>query len=96
MMNEEDASRLQLEEGQMLAVTSRVGEIQIPLEVTTTIMPGVVSIPHGYGHTRTKDSLVTAEANAGASVNDLTDEQVVDELTGNAAFSGQHVTITAA
>ena len=96
MMNEEDASRLQLEEGQMLAVTSRVGEIQIPLEVTTTIMPGVVSIPHGYGHTRTKDSLVTAEANAGASVNDLTDEQQVDELTGNAAFSGQHVTITAA
>ena len=96
MMNEEDASRLQLEDGQIVAVASRVGEIQIPLEVTTTIMPGVVSIPHGYGHTRTKKSMKTAEAYAGVSINDLTDEQVVDELTGNAAFSGQPVTITAA
>ena len=96
MMNEEDASRLQLEEGQVVAVTSRVGEIKIPLEVTTAIMPGVVSIPHGYGHTRTEKSLVTAEAHAGVSINDLTDDQVVDELTGNAAFSGQHVTIAAA
>ena len=96
MMNEEDASRLQLEEGQVVAVTSRVGEIKIPLEVTTAIMPGVVSIPHGYGHNRTEKSLVTAEAHAGVSINDLTDDQVVDELTGNAAFSGQHVTIAAA
>ena len=96
MMNEEDATRLQLEDGQIVTVTSRVGEIKIPLETTTAIMAGVVSIPHGYGHTRTEKSLVTAEANAGVSINDLTDELAVDELTGNAAFSGQHVTITAA
>ena len=54
-------------------------------------MPGVVSIPHGYGHSREGVRLDTAKNHAGVSLNDLTDEMMIDELTGNAAFSNVKV-----
>ena len=95
IMHEDDAKTLQLTDGQEVKVTSRIGEIKIPLEVTTSIMPGVVSIPHGYGHHKKGTAIPVAEAHAGANINELTDSSIIDELTGNAAFSGQHVTISA-
>ena len=59
------------------------------------MMPGVVSIPHGWGHHRPGIRLRVAEQHAGISINDLTDEQQVDELTGNAAFSRLAVDVSA-
>lgn len=95
MMNSEDAERLGFQDGQMLSITSRTGEIQLPLEASEDIAVGVLSIPHGYGHHRPGTQLHIAETTPGASANDLTDELRIDELTGNAAFSGLPVTVRA-
>lgn len=95
LMNTEDAERLNFTDNQTVKVSSRVGEIELPLEITEKIMPGVVSIPHGYGHDRNGVKLDIAKENAGASINDLTDEMQIDELTGNAAFSNVRVNVSA-
>jgi anaerobic selenocysteine-containing dehydrogenase len=88
-----DAARLAITSGQEVAVTSRTGSITIPAEVTDEMMPGVISIPHGFGHHRKGTRLEVAEAAPGVSVNDITDEQLLDPVTGNAAFSGQRVRV---
>jgi hypothetical protein len=58
------------------------------------MMPGVVSIPHGWGHGRADTQLGVANENAGVSVNDLTDEHLIDVLSGNAALNGVPVRVT--
>ncbi|MBK6748929.1 MAG: molybdopterin-dependent oxidoreductase [Acidobacteria bacterium] len=95
MINDADAKELSLENGQFVNVNSRVGSIELPVEVTPNIAPGVVSIPHGYGHGRKGVKLDTAAEHSGVSINDLTDEAMIDELTGNAAFSSVWVRIEA-
>ena len=52
MVHPEDARRLGLREGEEAVITSRVGEVTAPVSVTDEVMPGVVSLPHGYGHGR--------------------------------------------
>lgn len=96
LMHPEDASRLGLTEGSDACVRSRVGEITVPVAITDDVMPGVVSLPHGYGHQRAGIRLQVAGAHAGASINDLTDEQALDTVSGNAAFSGTPVRVRAA
>ena len=86
-MHPVDAAARGLEEGQPAQVRSRVGTIELPVEITTNLMPGVASMPHGYGHARPGTRLDVAHAHAGVSINDLTDELRLDELTGNAALS---------
>ncbi|MBL0684998.1 molybdopterin-dependent oxidoreductase [Aquimarina mytili] len=94
MMNTQDAERLGLKEEDEVKVKSRVGEIKIPIELTKNMMPGVISIPHGFGHTRKGSQLKVAEAHAaGVSFNDISDHNRIDALTGNAAFSGQIVKV---
>jgi anaerobic selenocysteine-containing dehydrogenase len=95
LMHPRDAAARGLSDRQPVCVRSRVGEIELPLEISADIMPGVVSIPHGWGHHRPGIRLGTARRHAGASINDLTDEQLIDELTGNAAFSGVPVSVQA-
>ena len=94
-LNPEDAAARQLAEGQLVRVRSRVGTIELPVEITAALMPGVASMPHGYGHTRPDTRLAVAQANAGASINDLTDDARLDELTGNAALSATPVWVEA-
>ena len=77
----------------MVEVASRVGQLHLRVEVSEAIMPGVVSIPHGWGHGREGVQLQVARQQPGVSLNDLTDERVVDELTGNAAFNGVPVQV---
>ena len=96
MMNTDDAGRLNLQHEQQVSVTSNVGSVRVPLEVTDKMMPGVVSLPHGYGHHRSGMKLSIAAQNPGVSINDLTDDKVVDTLTGNAAFSAQIVRVETA
>ncbi len=94
LINNADAEKLHLQTGTNVKVSSRVGNIEIPCEITDTIAPGVVSIPHGYGHRR-KDfrSQSVAAANEGVSLNDLTDDNLIDELTGNAALNSVRVNL---
>lgn len=91
MVHPEDARRLGLHEGGEAVVTSRVGEVRAPVTVTDEVMPGVVSLPHGYGHGREGVRLRVAGEHAGVSINDLTDDRFLDALSGNAAFSGVQV-----
>lgn len=90
-----DAEKRHIEPGQVVTVQSRVGEIKIRTEVSDEMMPGVVSIPHGWGHHRAGIQMQTAEKHAGVSINDLTDDHALDELSGNAAFSGVPVKVMA-
>ncbi|AKQ69230.1 Formate dehydrogenase-O, major subunit [Myxococcus hansupus] len=93
LMHPEDAACRGLNDGMEATVTSRVGTVTVPVHVTDEMMPGVVSLPHGYGHARAGTRLPVATAHAGASHNDLTDEQAVDALCGTAAFSGTPVRV---
>ena len=93
LMNPEDAQRRGLENAQRVSVSSRTGRVEVPLEVSDQMMPGVVSLPHGWGHDRPGVRLSVAGQHAGASLNDLTDDQFVDPLSGNAAFSGVPVKV---
>ena len=77
-------------------MTSRVGSVTVETEVTDKIMPGVISIPHGWGHDKDGITWQIASQNAGANVNALTDEMAVDELSGNAVLNGVPVSIVRA
>jgi len=93
MIHPIDAARLGLAEGSEARVSSRVGEIIAPTEISDDIMPGVVSLPHGWGHDRKGVRLRVASQHPGTSINDLTDHERVDGLSGNAALSGVPVTV---
>ncbi len=93
MIHPRDASRLGLQDGGEAEVASRVGKVVIDVEVTDDMMEGVVSIPHGWGHKRKGVNWKTAVEHAGVSVNDLTDEQFIDQLSGNAALNGVPVVV---
>ncbi len=90
-----DADHRNLKSGQTVLVRSKSGSIQIPIEISDSMMPGVVSIPHGWGHDRKGVQLQTAKQHAGQSINDLTDNLAVDALCGTAAFNGTPVTVEA-
>jgi anaerobic selenocysteine-containing dehydrogenase len=94
-MHPADARDRGLASGQRVRITSRAGSVVAPLEVTEAMMPGVVSLPHGWGHAREGSRLSVAGASPGVSLNDLTDEALVDALCGNAAFSGVPVQVAA-
>jgi anaerobic selenocysteine-containing dehydrogenase len=96
MINPDDAERLGVKSGDMVTLSSRVGQVSAPAEVTGDMMLGVVSLPHGFGHGRDGVQLSVATNHAGVSVNDLTDDKYIDVLSGNAAFSGVPVTLRAA
>jgi anaerobic selenocysteine-containing dehydrogenase len=96
LMHPGDAAARGLGGGMLVRVRSRAGEVVVPLELTADIAPGVVSLPHGWGHGRLGVRLAVATAHPGASLNDLTDELRVDEVSGNAAFNGTPVEVSAA
>jgi anaerobic selenocysteine-containing dehydrogenase len=84
----EDAERLGLEDGGRATVSSDRGSVEVPVEVTEAIMPGVVSIPHGWGHDDEHARLGVAADNPGANSNLLADEHAIDPLSGNAVLNG--------
>jgi len=87
LVHSTDAARIGVATGDRAVLTSRVGEVSAPVEVTDDVMPGVVCLPHGWGHGREGTRMSVAAEHPGVSVNDLTDELRIDELTGNAAFA---------
>jgi anaerobic selenocysteine-containing dehydrogenase len=83
-----DAKRLGLTDGGTARVESRAGALQAPVEVTDAIMPGVVSIPHGWGHDQPGTRLSVAARQPGVNSNLLADETAIDPLSGNAVLNG--------
>lgn len=88
-----DAARLGLSAGQLAEVRSRVSAICAPVEISDAVMPGVVSLPHGWGHRRDGVQLSVAQAHPGVNFNAVTDPDRVDELTGNAILNGVPVSV---
>jgi anaerobic selenocysteine-containing dehydrogenase len=86
LVHPHDAERLRL--GARAVVTSAHGSIELPVRVTDEIMPGVVSIPHGWGHDEPGTALRIAAQHAGANSNVLADDQLVDPVSGNAVLNG--------
>jgi anaerobic selenocysteine-containing dehydrogenase len=87
-INPHDAPRLGIEDGADVRVSSRVGAIELPALVTDEIMPGVVSIPHGWGHDADGVSLRVAREHAGTNSNILADEELLEPLSGTAVLNG--------
>ena len=96
LMHPNDAADRQISDGARVRVKSRVGEVAARVAVTDDIMRGVVSLPHGFGHAQVKDTLQVAGAVDAPSVNELTDEALVEPLIGNSILNGVPVTVTAA
>src|SRR6266480_2895957 len=84
----DDAAHLALVDGNMATVASRSGSVEVPIEITDAIMPGVVSIPHGWGHTLSMTQTRIASEHAGVNTNILSNEMEVDPLSGNAVLNG--------
>jgi anaerobic selenocysteine-containing dehydrogenase len=93
MMHPQDMARQNIAPGAQATLASRVGSVDVTVEATDDMMPGVVSLPHGFGHDRQGIRLKTAMTHAGVSCNDVTDEQYLDALSGNAAVNGVPVTV---
>jgi anaerobic selenocysteine-containing dehydrogenase len=89
----DDAARLGLADGAPATVHSRVGSVTAPVEVTEAIRPGVVSLPHGWGHDAPGARLGVAVRHAGVNSNILTDDELVDAVSGNAVLNGIPVTV---
>jgi anaerobic selenocysteine-containing dehydrogenase len=92
----DDAARLGLADGGRALVRSSAGQVEAPVELTDGIMPGVVSIPHGWGHDGDGMRMGVAAAHAGVNSNVLADETLVDPVSGNAVLNGIPVEVAAA
>jgi anaerobic selenocysteine-containing dehydrogenase len=93
LMHPTDAAARNIVSDQLVEVRSRTGAVEIPVEISDEMMVGVISIPHGWGHDRLGVQMGVAEQHAGASINDLTDDQSIDALCGTAAFNGTWVSV---
>jgi anaerobic selenocysteine-containing dehydrogenase len=91
----DDASRLGLADGGHARVTSRVGTVDAPVVVTDAVRPGVVSLPHGWGHDRPDTRLRVAGERAGVNSNVLSDHEAMDPLSGTSVLNGIPVTVAA-
>jgi anaerobic selenocysteine-containing dehydrogenase len=92
----DDAARLGLADGAAAEVASRTGKVTVPVEVTDAIRPGVVSIPHGWGHDVDGVELGVARRHAGVNSNLLADDELIDPLSGNAVLNGIPVEVAPA
>ncbi|MGW5734196.1 MULTISPECIES: molybdopterin oxidoreductase family protein [Streptomyces] len=90
----EDAARIGLVDGARTRVAAAGGELTVPVEVTDTVRPGVVSLPHGWGHDRPGTRLAVAAENPGVNVNQLLDGTLLDPLSGTAVLNGFPVSLT--
>ena len=94
LVHPQDAESRGINDGDLVKVTSRVGAIRIPVALSEEMMPGVISIPHGWGHRMDGVKLEVARQHAGVNTNILTDECFLDSLSGNAALNGVPVALS--
>ncbi|WP_063913141.1 molybdopterin-dependent oxidoreductase [Pseudomonas sp. p21] len=96
LMHPQDLQQRQLQDGQRVRIRSRTGDLEVEVQACEDMMPGVVSLPHGFGHSRQGVRMQIAQAQPGVSANDLTDERLRDQVSGNAALNGVPVQVEAA
>ncbi|MFG2289100.1 molybdopterin oxidoreductase family protein [Streptomyces sp. NPDC048595] len=90
----EDAARLGLADGGAARLKGDGGEVEVPVEITDSVRPGVVSLPHGWGHDRPGTRLTVAAADPGVNVNQLNAGRLLDPLSGTAVLNGLPVVLT--
>jgi anaerobic selenocysteine-containing dehydrogenase len=95
-MNPEGTTARGLRTGDLVRVEGRAGTVEVRLAVTPDLRPGVVSLPHGSGHAAARDTLRVAGAVTGANMNAVTDDALVEPLTGTAVLSGVPVSVSPA
>ncbi|GAA2582890.1 MULTISPECIES: molybdopterin-dependent oxidoreductase [Streptomyces] len=93
-LNPGDAERLGVRDGQPVRVKGAGGAVTVPAEVTDAVRPGVVSLPHGWGHDRAGTRQTHAATDPGVNVNQLLDGSALDPLSGNAVLNGVPVELT--
>lgn len=96
IMHPTDARAAGVGDGDLARVASRVGAVEIHVELSEDIMQGVVSAPHGWGHEREGTQNRVAVRAPGVNVNRLTDPARLDPLSGTAVLNGIPVTVTPA
>jgi anaerobic selenocysteine-containing dehydrogenase len=94
LLHPDDAARCGIVDGAPATVSSESGSLVVTAEVTEAIKPGVVSLPHGWGHDKPGTRLSVAKEHAGVNTNVLSPGEFVDVLSGNAAVNGIPVTVT--
>lgn len=95
LLHPADAQRHQLADGAMARISSGARHIDAPVEISTDMMPGVVCLPHGWGHDLPGSQLSLAAQRPGVNLNALLDDQARDPLSGNAVLSGVAVHLQA-
>jgi anaerobic selenocysteine-containing dehydrogenase len=95
-LHPDDAARLGLANGSAAVVCSRSGAVTVPVEVTETVRPGVVSIPHGWGHDAVGARTAVASQHPGTNSNVLADDLLLDAPSGTAVLNGIPITVTPA
>ncbi|ORJ57706.1 molybdopterin-dependent oxidoreductase [Mycobacterium simiae] len=93
LIHPDDAARCGVTDDDVVTVKSAAGEIKVPVEITDAIMPGVVSLPHGWGHGKPGTRMSVANTSPGANTNALSLPTFVDEPSGNGALNGIPVTV---
>ncbi len=93
MINPSDAATLMIDNGEYISVASEIGEVTVEAEITDEIMPGVVSLPQGFGAGKKSKMTIAVDRNS-VSINDLTNHLRIDTMTGNAALNGVRVRLT--
>lgn len=88
MLHPTEAQKRGIHEGDWMEVSTQVGQIKIKAEITDEVMPGVLCIPHGWGHNDKQVHLDVASKHAGVNVNELIDHSIYEEMSGNAVFTG--------
>lgn len=93
-MHPADAGRRGVADGDTVCVRSSAGDIEVAVELTDAIKPGVVSMPHGWGHGQPGTRLSVANGSPGVNTNILSPPTFLDEPSGNGALNGIPVTVT--
>ena len=94
IIHPDDAARSGVRDGDQATVTSEVGSIEVPVEVSDEMLPGVVCLPHGWGHDKVGTRLSVAREHAGVNNNRIAPGRLVDPLSGNAVVNGIPVEVT--
>lgn len=89
----DDAARIGLTEGDTARITAAGGEVEAPAEITDSVRSGVVSLPHGWGHSRPGTRMSVAGAEPGVNVNQLLDGTLLDPLSGTAVLNAVPVSV---
>jgi anaerobic selenocysteine-containing dehydrogenase len=93
LIHPDDAARCGIADNDIVTVKSEAGEIKVPVEVTDAIKPGVVSMPHGWGHGKPGTRMSVANGSPGANTNALSPPTFIDEPSGNGVLNGIPVTV---